>query len=94
MKEVLNDIYSLKPIKLNTGSWANNINYIIYKIDLSILLYLYFVKSIKSKAVKSCKYVKWYKKSLNYNFKRSYSRGRKDKNRDMAGLNFKRQLCH
>ncbi len=46
------------------------------------------------KALKSCKYVKWYKKSLNCNFKRSYSWGWKGKNRDMAGLNFKRQLCH
>ncbi len=49
---------------------------------------------IKFKAIKSFKYVKWYKKSLNYNFKRSYSWGRKDKNRDTAGLNFKRQWCH
>ncbi len=46
---------------------------------------------IAFKAIKSFKYVKWYKKSLNYNFKRSYSWGRKDKNRDTAGLNFKRQ---
>ncbi len=46
------------------------------------------------KALKSFKYVKWYKKSLNCNFKRSYSWGWKGKNRDMAGLNFKRQLCH
>ncbi len=40
------------------------------------------------------KYVKWYKNSLNCNFKRSYSWGWKGKNRDMAGFNFKRQLCH
>ncbi len=33
-------------------------------------------------------------KSLNYNFKRSCIWGRKDKNRDTAGLNFKRQWCH
>ncbi len=46
------------------------------------------------KALKSFKYVKWYKKSLNCNFKRSYSWGRKGKNHDKAGLNFKRQLCH
>ncbi len=49
---------------------------------------------IKCKAIKSFKYVKWYKKSLNYNFKRSYSWRRKDKNGDTAGLNFKRQWCH
>ncbi len=47
---------------------------------------------IKFKAIKSFKYVKLNKKSLNYNFKRSYSWGREDKNRDTAGLNFKR--CH
>ncbi len=46
------------------------------------------------KALKSFKYVKWYKKSLNCNFKRSYSWGWKGKNHDKAGLNFKRQLCH
>ncbi len=46
------------------------------------------------KALKSFKYVKWYKKSLNCNFKRSYSWGWKGKNRDMAELNFKRQLRH
>ncbi len=46
------------------------------------------------KALKSFKYVKWYKKRLNCNFKRSYSWGWKGKNRDTAGLNFKRQLCH
>ncbi len=46
------------------------------------------------KALKSFKYVKWHKKSLNCNFKRSYSWGWKGKNRNMAGLNFKRQLCH
>ncbi len=46
------------------------------------------------KALKSFKYVKWCKKSLNCNFKRSYSWGWRGKNRDMAGLNFKRQLCH
>ncbi len=32
--------------------------------------------------------------SLNYNFKRSCSWWRKDKNRNTAGLNFKRQWCH
>ncbi len=46
------------------------------------------------KALKCFKYVKWYKKSLNCKFKRSYSWGWKGKNRDMAGLNFKRQWCH
>ncbi len=46
------------------------------------------------KALKCFKCVKWYKKSLNCNFKRSYSWGWKGKNRDMAGLNFKRQWCH
>ncbi len=46
---------------------------------------------IKCKAINGFKYVKWYKKSLNYNFKRSYSWGRKDKNRDTAGLNFRMQ---
>ncbi len=46
------------------------------------------------KALKSFKYVKWYKTSLNCNFKRSYSWGWKGKNHDKAGLNFKRQLCH
>ncbi len=46
------------------------------------------------KALKGFTYVKWYKKSLDCNFKRSYSWGLKGKNRDMAGLNFKRQLCH
>ncbi len=46
------------------------------------------------KALKSFKYVKCYKKSLNYNFKRSYSWEWKGKNRNMAGFNFKRQLCN
>ncbi len=46
---------------------------------------------ITFKDIKSFKYFKWYKKSLNYNFKRSYIWGRKDKNRDTAGLNFKRK---
>ncbi len=46
------------------------------------------------KTIKSFKYIPWYKKSLNYNLKRAYSCGRKDKNRDSAGLNFKRQWCH
>ncbi len=45
---------------------------------------------IKCKATKQLKYIKWYKKSLNYNFKRS-CKGWKDKNRDLVGLNFKRQ---
>ncbi len=49
---------------------------------------------IKFKAIKSFKYVKWYKKSLSYNFKRSCSWWRKDKNRDTTGLNFRRQWCH
>ncbi len=52
------------------------------------------ISCIKLKAIKSFKYVKWYKKCLNYNFKRSYSWGWKDKNGDTAGLNFKRQWCH
>uniref|UniRef100_A0A671T6X1 MAP kinase-activating death domain protein n=1 Tax=Sinocyclocheilus anshuiensis TaxID=1608454 RepID=A0A671T6X1_9TELE len=44
------------------------------------------VSCIKLKAIKSFKYVKWYKKCLNYNFKRSYSLGRKDKRCDTVVL--------
>ncbi len=47
---------------------------------------------ITFKAIKSFKYIKWYKKSLNYNFKRSYSWGQKDKNRDTAA-HFKVKHC-